>query len=1610
MGFYGNITNTSKTQFQFDRIYPNRAKMDENKMYDGIYMGRYVLVDYDQSKRESYRTFYLKDGKFYELSGQESAKIEVNKSHVKEGEHIRAIETWVTDESKKYNEPYFIYKCTGFTGSTNIAQFIKVSGADSVYTTNYEIDTREYGSGRGFDSTVWQKVYVENQIKYVMIAELNSVVPSFEVVEDAPTMTPLPPHFDQASNNVHYKMHYQPQWGLRVREANGKDSTNTEKVDSDEKVIWKKYSYDVKTDTETVKESEEEGAIFYNKAGFDPKVISYIDPAELENKITVEPTGYSGHLYNVHNAANPAEKARANDIQEISILLPAIGNSISQMWDVVYGGKDISDAEGKRNMDIAWDSYEGHRLVEKEPLGNGFTYSPEKVETLAGAINSVHDLMGMIVVDVDNEQQILDGDLNKIYFWNGKYYRKKQGINFTDIEITDSNYFQIIGQTEEDKLDITDVNYKQNHYYQVKDNELIADFNKQYDSEKIYAETRLVGVGIPNTPVEGLVEYKPNTYFYKENYGKTYVKDDSEKYNKNKIYYEVDFKQQTLDASYVPNTYYTTEEIKLDGKTKLNYLLATSERPITGKTYYTVTFDLISGEKPYQRNTYFYIQDNKYYIKDKGEKLTSGRTYFSATETSSGQVIIKNEEGQYEIVTAYTLENIEEVKLFDITDLSDKAPAYFYKNNNNYYRTNAVVSGVTEYYTLDSKNKKKIDNFYVSNTYYILQDDGKTYVLDEGVELIEEKKDKYYKKAEETQIKTFYESGKFVDENGNFINDDTMPSDKTLYYKEEFYISPNSLDPENAYALWNNNVTIVPCSITLAIKDTDSVYIVEELSGFARELNTIHGLILQINKLLEADDKQTRDLSTIQGVVNKLNDIIYKIDELKAEQFLIVDHYGRIHGADFGTLQDDSYNKNKTNDIEKDIVGDKFKTASSVNDMRKQWITVNVNGDTENPSVTVHHNYQPVTSTKSEYDKNTKTGSGTHQQVNKDKIQLYTPIVDAMGHVVGQHDETVVLPYSYKTLITNGINNNIKDDLFTHISEGKNGQPDTSSLVTDTKTSIEANETQDTIAVDPVNKWIQIKLESDTLKIAHEIHAIDTVAQASNLNIDNVESNSDNDKITFHDLEFDKAGHVIKNQKHTYTLPYGFKTIKTNGRSDKEDENASGTPDVFNVVAENTQDELTINSGNKWIRIDTDNNADSITISHDIHNTSSTTSQKTLSNENSEDVTFEIPTYSFDKAGHYISHDAKTLTMPFGYGKIVGDNGDTAASATFDTLTFGSDEWLTATVEKDKIVYSHDYPREAADTTSTSNVNGNGDTIVLETLVHDEKGHIVNVNQNTVTLPYGYKTFTGDSGSTSADNTQDTMSIAGDNWIGTTVANDSIALNHKAPVIGEIINKNNDEPKFGETFVIDDHYFDTNGHKFNSQSHTVKIPALSLTPGAGNVVVGISLTPEDGAFVETKADIGTLALIGYEKPTSVSNENILATESLNIGLGKLEYRLENEANRAIEAEKKNEETINAEIERAKNREDEINKNLGTEIKNTVTNAIEREVAERQDAINALSENIYKYIEELMAARLEVEKNLMDEINALKQKIDELHPVVEEEEEELPEVQEPGIEE
>jgi hypothetical protein len=48
---------------------------------------------------------------------------------------------------------------------------------------------------------------VGDKEKYVMVAELNSVVPTFGITVDSPTIKPIAPHFDADSTNTYYKLH-----------------------------------------------------------------------------------------------------------------------------------------------------------------------------------------------------------------------------------------------------------------------------------------------------------------------------------------------------------------------------------------------------------------------------------------------------------------------------------------------------------------------------------------------------------------------------------------------------------------------------------------------------------------------------------------------------------------------------------------------------------------------------------------------------------------------------------------------------------------------------------------------------------------------------------------------------------------------------------------------------------------------------------------------------------------------------------------------------------------------------------------------------------------------------------------------------------------------------------------------------------------------------------------------------------------------------------------------------------------------------------------------------------------------------------------------------------
>lgn len=257
MGFYGNIKSSSKSQFAFDKTYANRHEMDEALFKgDGIYVGRYVLVDYDEGMPSEYQeapSCFINKNDLYTISYQTSEKVlqkdilinlfsdsEKTISLINELEIGKVYKIpssysdtcynkntyWTVptiEEDGQTKQLYFNVDerilTTVKSAATTACVWLTLEVEDSSnYLVNYNIDQQYYAmTGRGYDSTVWQKVFKYNDksgIKeeaYVMIAELNSVVPTFDISADAPTLTPISPHFDADSTNVYYRVHWQPQ-------------------------------------------------------------------------------------------------------------------------------------------------------------------------------------------------------------------------------------------------------------------------------------------------------------------------------------------------------------------------------------------------------------------------------------------------------------------------------------------------------------------------------------------------------------------------------------------------------------------------------------------------------------------------------------------------------------------------------------------------------------------------------------------------------------------------------------------------------------------------------------------------------------------------------------------------------------------------------------------------------------------------------------------------------------------------------------------------------------------------------------------------------------------------------------------------------------------------------------------------------------------------------------------------------------------------------------------------------------------------------------------------------------------------------------------------------
>lgn len=413
MGFYGNITNTARTQFQFDIVYPNKTEMVKNQAIDGVYIGRYVLVEYDtETNVHNFDRVYIYNNKLYTSANHESNTL-ITQSYYEKGTIVYTAEDAVMSTGYPLSKCAFYVITSDKISSTNPATYEEIvsSGTKTNYTYNYKIDMAKGEEGRGYDSTVWQKTYINGSEKYVMIAELNSVVPTFNIIADPPMMAPITPHFDIESTDIYYKLHWQTPWGFRVAEANGTNITSTTnnkvQLPSDTTATYTINKYNEDTGVNESKTSDKyNAAIYYNAAGFKPEKRTR---STYRDDISIKPTGQSGNKYNLH-VGGSGNMGVQPDIMEFSFILPSLGNAISDIWDIVY--------DEERHRDIAWKD-----VLAPEPneeLG-GMT---RELTTLAGCINYVHDLMGMIITD-RNKATLNKEWYDKKYLYqdSGKYYR-----------------------------------------------------------------------------------------------------------------------------------------------------------------------------------------------------------------------------------------------------------------------------------------------------------------------------------------------------------------------------------------------------------------------------------------------------------------------------------------------------------------------------------------------------------------------------------------------------------------------------------------------------------------------------------------------------------------------------------------------------------------------------------------------------------------------------------------------------------------------------------------------------------------------------------------------------------------------------------------------------------------------------------------------------------------------------------------------------------------------------------------------------------------------------------------------------------------------------------
>lgn len=187
MSLYGDTytigQGASSITYLFDKIFSNKYLLTLTQSNDNIFIGRHVLVDYDQDLTTTLpRVEQNNEGKWIFANTEQ----EVNASNVINGSY-----GWYYSGTLEENE-----NITSVDINCHFVQFIlEENGSITVNTNDNYIETLKNKENVGtssnfnllidnnidYDSTVWYKVYADSQEKYISIARLNAKIPSVKL-------------------------------------------------------------------------------------------------------------------------------------------------------------------------------------------------------------------------------------------------------------------------------------------------------------------------------------------------------------------------------------------------------------------------------------------------------------------------------------------------------------------------------------------------------------------------------------------------------------------------------------------------------------------------------------------------------------------------------------------------------------------------------------------------------------------------------------------------------------------------------------------------------------------------------------------------------------------------------------------------------------------------------------------------------------------------------------------------------------------------------------------------------------------------------------------------------------------------------------------------------------------------------------------------------------------------------------------------------------------------------------------------------------------------------------------------------------------------------------